>query len=92
MYVTGALVYSGSVILDFEPELRRLRPQVLVVNAGGAFPEKRRLCAEQGGVSGLARSHYEGAYWPTCIDHVVDAPALSFVQQALYLKPLGPRP
>lgn len=40
---------------------------------------------------GLARSYYEGDYWPTRIDHVVEAAALSFVEQALYLKPLGPR-
>ena len=46
--VAGALVSSGSGILDFEPELRRLRPQVLVVNADGDFPEKRQLGAELG--------------------------------------------
>ena len=39
---------------------------------------------------GLAKSHYEGAYWPTRIDHCLDGKALDFVEP-LYLKPLGPR-
>ena len=40
---------------------------------------------------GLARPYYKGAYWPTRIDHCLDGKALDFVEQALYLKPLGPR-
>ncbi|MEW6756048.1 MAG: hypothetical protein AB1505_34485 [Candidatus Latescibacterota bacterium] len=40
---------------------------------------------------GLARSWYEGEYWPRSIQHVLDPLALSFVEQALYLRPLGPR-
>lgn len=40
---------------------------------------------------GLARSDYEGAYWPTHIENVLDESVLQFVEQALYLRPLGPR-
>lgn len=40
---------------------------------------------------GLARSCYDGVYWPTRIDHVRDETVLQFIEQSLYLKPLGPR-
>ncbi|MFH1009516.1 MAG: adenylyltransferase/cytidyltransferase family protein [Candidatus Latescibacterota bacterium] len=40
---------------------------------------------------GLARSCYEGTYWPTRIDHVRDETVLQFIEQSIYLKPLGPR-
>lgn len=40
---------------------------------------------------GLAKVDYEGDYWQLRIEHVLDAKALDFVEEALYLKPLGPR-
>jgi len=40
---------------------------------------------------GLACSHYKGDYWPHKIDHLQDDACLQFVEQALYLRPLGPR-
>ncbi len=40
---------------------------------------------------GLAMAYYEGEYWPTRIDQVHDELALQFVEQSLYLIPLGPR-
>jgi cytidyltransferase-like protein len=40
---------------------------------------------------GLAKAYYEGAYWPTRIDQVHDELTLQFVENALYLVPLGPR-
>lgn len=40
---------------------------------------------------GLARSYFEGQYWPSRIDRVYDELALQFVEKALYLIPLGPR-
>jgi len=40
---------------------------------------------------GLARSDYAGDYWPHTIEHVQDEEALSFVENLLYLVPLGPR-
>ncbi len=46
--VADAFVSSGSGILDFEPELRALRPQIFVVNEEGDVPQKRALCAQLG--------------------------------------------
>lgn len=40
---------------------------------------------------GLNRAYYEGAYWPSCIDKVGDELVLQFIEDALYLIPLGPR-
>jgi len=40
---------------------------------------------------GLARAHYEGGYWPTHIDSVLSEPVLQFIENALYLIPLGQR-
>ena len=39
----------------------------------------------------LNRAHYTGDYWPSVIEHVNDEETLQFVEQALYLVPLGPR-
>lgn len=47
-YVTDAFVNAGSGLLDFEPELRRLRPDLLIVNEDGNSPAKAALCAELG--------------------------------------------
>lgn len=40
---------------------------------------------------GLARAQYEGQYWPSRIDEHHDELTLQFIEQALYLLPLGPR-
>lgn len=40
---------------------------------------------------GLAKAHYNGSYWPTNIEHVLDEPLLRFVESSLYLVSLGPR-
>jgi galactokinase/mevalonate kinase-like predicted kinase len=40
---------------------------------------------------GLARSFYEGEYWPTKIDRLEDELTLQFVEKSLYLVALGPR-
>lgn len=40
---------------------------------------------------GLARSDYEGDYWPVHIESSLDESVLQFVEQVLYLRPLGPR-
>ncbi len=40
---------------------------------------------------GLNISHYEGEYWPKRIESVHDEEVLRFIEQALYLVPLGPR-
>jgi cytidyltransferase-like protein len=41
---------------------------------------------------GLKRCYYEGDYWPAAIETVNDEATLAFVEGALYLVPLGPRP
>jgi len=40
---------------------------------------------------GLAKSNYEGEYWPSSIERHQDELALQFVEQSLYLVTLGPR-
>jgi cytidyltransferase-like protein len=40
---------------------------------------------------GLAKAHYEGDYWPTRIDTLLEEETLQFVENALYLITLGPR-
>ena len=46
--VHSAFVSKGSGALDFEDELRVLRPDVFVVNGDGSSAAKRDLCAELG--------------------------------------------
>ena len=46
--VETVLVSSGSGITDFEPDLRRLRPDLFVVNLDGDNAAKRQLCQELG--------------------------------------------
>ena len=45
-WVKDAFISRGSGILDFEAELREMRPDYFVVNADGNTPEKRALCSE----------------------------------------------
>lgn len=40
---------------------------------------------------GLTRSDYDGEYWPHHIEHVTDENTLQFVQDHIFLAPLGPR-
>lgn len=40
---------------------------------------------------GLNRLHYEGGYWPTRIESVLDDDVLNFIEKHLHLVPLGPR-
>lgn len=46
--VCQAFISSGSGYLDFEPELRALRPNLFIVNEDGNTPAKRKLCDELG--------------------------------------------
>jgi cytidyltransferase-like protein len=60
-YVKDAFVSHGSGILDFEVELREMRPDYLVVNTDGHTPEKRTMCQELGiEYVVLERIPYEG--------------------------------
>lgn len=40
---------------------------------------------------GFNRAYYESKYWPSSIDHVHDELTIQFIEQSLYLVPLGPR-
>ncbi len=58
-------------------------------------PGKQPISGSQDAIGiampGLNRAHYEGEYWPKKIDRVLDELTLQFVEQSLYLVPLGPR-
>lgn len=47
-YVHEAMIATGKGVLDFEPELRRMRPDIFIVNEDGNTPEKAQLCKELG--------------------------------------------
>jgi hypothetical protein len=40
---------------------------------------------------GLTKAWYAGEYWPTSIANIQDETVLQFIEQHLYLLPLGPR-
>lgn len=45
-YVEDAFLASGSGMLDFEPDMRRIKPDILIVNQDGHTPEKEELCRD----------------------------------------------
>lgn len=47
-YVHDVVLGSGTGLLDFEPELRKLKPDIFIVNTDGHKPEKEKLCRELG--------------------------------------------
>jgi len=47
-HVKEAFISQGSGLLDFEVELREIRPDIFVVNADGNIPQKQALCASLG--------------------------------------------
>jgi len=47
-FVKEAFISEGSGMLDFEHELRALKPDFFIVNEDGNMPEKRELCEELG--------------------------------------------
>jgi cytidyltransferase-like protein len=47
-YVHEAIISSGHGMLDFEPEMRKIKPDIFIVNTDGHMPEKERLCKELG--------------------------------------------
>ncbi|MBL8163955.1 MAG: adenylyltransferase/cytidyltransferase family protein [Anaerolineae bacterium] len=46
--VKEAFVSSGSGMLDFVAELRRIKPDLFIVNADGNIPQKEALCLSEG--------------------------------------------
>jgi cytidyltransferase-like protein len=47
-YVFDAFLASGTGMLDFEPDLKIIKPDILVVNHDGHTPEKENLCKRLG--------------------------------------------
>ena len=47
-YVSEAIIASGSGMLDFEPDMHRIRPDIFIVNSDGHTPEKEKLCRDLG--------------------------------------------
>jgi cytidyltransferase-like protein len=47
-YVKDVFISRGSGMLDFELEIREIRPDIFIVNEDGNIPEKRALCRELG--------------------------------------------
>jgi cytidyltransferase-like protein len=47
-YVYDAFLASGKGMLDFEPDLKRIKPDYFVVNLDGHTPEKESLCKKLG--------------------------------------------
>lgn len=47
-YVKEAFINSGSGIMDFENELKKLKPDYFIVNEDGYSPAKKQLCEEYG--------------------------------------------
>ncbi|MDO9340803.1 MAG: adenylyltransferase/cytidyltransferase family protein [Bacteroidales bacterium] len=47
-YVSEAFLASGSGMLDFEPDIKRIKPDILIVNKDGHTPDKERLCKKAG--------------------------------------------
>jgi cytidyltransferase-like protein len=47
-YVTDAFLASGMGMLDFEPDLHRIHPDIFIVNTDGHTTEKERLCRDLG--------------------------------------------
>jgi len=47
-YVHEAFISSGKGMLDFEPDMYRIRPDIFIVNKDGDTAEKKQLCEQLG--------------------------------------------
>lgn len=47
-FIKEGFIGSGSGMLDFEPELRKIMPDIFLVNEDGDTPEKKKLCESLG--------------------------------------------
>ncbi|MFN8240758.1 MAG: adenylyltransferase/cytidyltransferase family protein [Bacteroidales bacterium] len=47
-YVHQALISKGKGMLDFEPDMKELKPDIFIVNSDGHTDDKKRLCEELG--------------------------------------------
>jgi cytidyltransferase-like protein len=47
-YVYDAFLASGTGLLDFEPDMKRIMPDIFIVNKDGHTPDKENLCRDLG--------------------------------------------
>jgi cytidyltransferase-like protein len=47
-YVTRAFLASGTGMLDFEPDIKRIKPDIFIVNKDGHSSDKEKLCRKEG--------------------------------------------
>lgn len=47
-FVNNAFLATGTGILDFEPDLKSIKPDIFIVNSDGHTPEKEILCKKHG--------------------------------------------
>jgi cytidyltransferase-like protein len=47
-YVHEAIISSGTGMLDFEPDMNLIKPDIFIVNKDGHTPEKEQLCRKLG--------------------------------------------
>jgi cytidyltransferase-like protein len=47
-YVTEAFLASGDGMLDFEPDIMKIKPDIFIVNKDGHTADKERLCKKNG--------------------------------------------
>ena len=47
-YVEEAFIARGSGLLDFEPDIVRIHPDIFIVNTDGHSPDKEALCRKYG--------------------------------------------
>jgi cytidyltransferase-like protein len=47
-YVHDAFLATGNGMLDFEPDLKRIKPDIFIVNHDGHTPDKEELCKRLG--------------------------------------------
>ena len=47
-YVTRAFLASGTGMLDFEPDIKRIKPDIFIVNKDGHSSDKEKLCSKEG--------------------------------------------
>jgi cytidyltransferase-like protein len=47
-YVYDAFLSSGTGLLDFEPDMKRIKPEIFIVNQDGHTPDKESLCKKLG--------------------------------------------
>lgn len=95
---SGMATSTRNVALDlWGPRLPAGDPEKLayvlfcVDNPPGKQPVSGSQDAIGIAMPGLNKANYNGNYWPETIDRVGDELTLQFIEQSLYLIPLGPR-